>query len=124
MHEIKHDGFRLIAWRDGAGVRLLTRRGNDWTDRFPLIVAAMSALKVKSALIDGEAVCCGINVFNGMEWQTHARGSFDPQRHLGAVTNLSTELNTFRSLVFQFQSRTRGGWPRWYAGLPASPRRR
>lgn len=66
MHEIKHDGFRLMAWRDGAGVRLLTRRGNDWTDRFPLIVAAMSALKVKSALIDGEAVCCdetGLAVF-------------------------------------------------------------
>ena len=30
MHEIKHDGFRLMAWRDGDGVRLLTRRGNDW----------------------------------------------------------------------------------------------
>jgi ATP-dependent DNA ligase len=33
MHEIKHDGHRLIVRRDGAGVRLLTRRGHDWTER-------------------------------------------------------------------------------------------
>jgi ATP-dependent DNA ligase len=34
LHEIKHDGFRLMARRDGAGVRLLTRNGHDWTHRF------------------------------------------------------------------------------------------
>src|SRR5262245_1985714 len=44
--------------RDPAGVRLLTRRGNDWTDRFPLIAAAAGALKVRSCLLDGEAVAC------------------------------------------------------------------
>jgi bifunctional non-homologous end joining protein LigD len=30
IHEIKHDGFRLMAWRDGERVRLFTRNGNDW----------------------------------------------------------------------------------------------
>ena len=35
IHEIKHDGFRLMARRDGAGVRLLTRNGHDWTPRYP-----------------------------------------------------------------------------------------
>jgi ATP-dependent DNA ligase len=35
VHEIKHDGFRLVARRDGAGVHLLTRNGHDWTDRYP-----------------------------------------------------------------------------------------
>ena len=59
VHEIKHDGFRLVVRRDPAGVRLLTRRGNDWTDRFPLIAAAAGALKVRSCLLDGEAVACG-----------------------------------------------------------------
>jgi bifunctional non-homologous end joining protein LigD len=59
VHEIKHDGFRLMARRDGAGVRLITRRGNDWTQRYPLIAAAVEALRVRSCLLDGEAVACG-----------------------------------------------------------------
>jgi bifunctional non-homologous end joining protein LigD len=35
VHQIKHDGYRLIARRDGAAVRLFTRRGFDWSDAFP-----------------------------------------------------------------------------------------
>jgi bifunctional non-homologous end joining protein LigD len=35
IHEIKLDGFRMLARRDGAGVRLLTRRGIDWTGPLP-----------------------------------------------------------------------------------------
>src|SRR5262249_4121903 len=59
VHEIKHDGFRMMVRRDPAGVRLLTRNGNDWTERYPLIAAAVGALTVRSCLIDGEAVACG-----------------------------------------------------------------
>src|SRR5262249_61929689 len=55
IHEIKHDGFRLMARRDAAGVRLLTRNGIDWADRYPLIAEAASALGVRSCLIHGEA---------------------------------------------------------------------
>jgi len=58
LHEIKHDGFRMMVRRDAAGVRLLTRNGIDWTTRFALIAEAAAALRVKSFLIDGEAVCC------------------------------------------------------------------
>ena len=58
IHEIKHDGFRLMARRDAAGVRLLTRNGIDWSGRFPLISEAAGGLKVRSCLIDGEAVAC------------------------------------------------------------------
>jgi bifunctional non-homologous end joining protein LigD len=67
IHEIKHDGYRLMARRDSVGIRLITRRGNDWTSRFPLIVEAVNHLKVRSCLIDGEAVCCderGLAVFS------------------------------------------------------------
>jgi bifunctional non-homologous end joining protein LigD len=67
IHEIKHDGYRLMARRDPVGIRLITRRGNDWTSRFPLIVEAVNQLKVRSCLIDGEAVCCdekGLAVFH------------------------------------------------------------
>jgi ATP-dependent DNA ligase len=58
IHEIKHDGFRMMVRRDAAGVRLLTRNGHDWADRYPLIAAAARALGVRSCLIDGEAVAC------------------------------------------------------------------
>jgi bifunctional non-homologous end joining protein LigD len=57
IHEIKHDGYRLMARRDPVGIRLLTRNGHDWAPRYPLIVEAVSGLKVRSCLIDGEAVC-------------------------------------------------------------------
>jgi ATP-dependent DNA ligase len=43
IHEIKHDGFRILARRDGAGVRLFTRNGHDFTPRFPLAAAAVAA---------------------------------------------------------------------------------
>jgi bifunctional non-homologous end joining protein LigD len=59
LHEIKHDGFRIIARKDGERVRLYSRPGNDLTDRFPLIVEALSRLRSRSCIIDGEAVCCG-----------------------------------------------------------------
>jgi bifunctional non-homologous end joining protein LigD len=80
IHEIKHDGFRLMAQRDGAGVRLFTRRGLDWTDRYPSIAAAVAALACRSCLIDGEVVICGEDgtpVFDrlryGRQPQTEAR---------------------------------------------------
>jgi ATP-dependent DNA ligase len=41
------------------GIRLITRRGNDWTTRYPLVVEAVNHLKVRFCLIHGEVVCCG-----------------------------------------------------------------
>ena len=56
LHEIKHDGFRIIARKDSKRVRLYDRLGNDLTQRFPLIVGAMAWLP--TCTIDGEAVAC------------------------------------------------------------------
>jgi bifunctional non-homologous end joining protein LigD len=56
LHEIKHDGYRLMARRDPVGIRLLTRNGNDWSARFPLVVEAVNHLKVRSCLVDGGGV--------------------------------------------------------------------
>jgi ATP-dependent DNA ligase len=56
IHEIKHDGFRVMARRDAAGVRLISRKGNGLTRRFPFIAMAVTALPVPSCLIDGEAI--------------------------------------------------------------------
>ena len=61
LHEIKHDGFRILARRDATGVRLITRAGNDFTDRFPFIATALKSLPVRSCVIDGEAIVCNEN---------------------------------------------------------------
>jgi len=58
LHEIKHDGFRVIAPKDGARVRLYSRPGNGLTRQFPLIVETMARLRSRSCIIDGEAVAC------------------------------------------------------------------
>jgi bifunctional non-homologous end joining protein LigD len=47
-----------MARRDGRCVRLLTRRGYDWTQRFRLIADAAAGLRCRSCLLDGEAVAC------------------------------------------------------------------
>jgi len=61
LHEIKHDGFRVVARKDGDRVRLYSRPGNSLTERFPLIVEALLGLHSRSCIIDGEAVCCDDN---------------------------------------------------------------
>jgi bifunctional non-homologous end joining protein LigD len=67
IHEIKHDGFRIMARRDAGGVRLITRNGNDFTARFPLAVEAVSRLPARSFLLDSEAIVTnerGLAVFD------------------------------------------------------------
>jgi bifunctional non-homologous end joining protein LigD len=61
LHEIKHDGFRILARKDAAGAQLITRAGNDFTDRFPFIAMALKSLPVRSCVIDGEAIVCDEN---------------------------------------------------------------
>ena len=61
LHELKHDGYRLIARRNSDRVRLFTRGGYDWTDRYPRIVGALDDMRVKSVTIDGEVVVCRPN---------------------------------------------------------------
>jgi len=74
IHEIKHDGFRIMARRDAAGVRLISRHGNDFTARFPLAAAAVASLPARSFLIDGEAIVTdakGLAVFDLIRRQRH-----------------------------------------------------
>jgi bifunctional non-homologous end joining protein LigD len=59
VHEIKHDGYRLIVRRDGPTVRLYTRSAHDCTARLPAIAAAAERIKAKSFTLDGEAVVLG-----------------------------------------------------------------
>jgi bifunctional non-homologous end joining protein LigD len=79
LHEIKHDGFRVIARKDGSRVRLYSRPGNDLTDRFRLIVEALVWLRAGSCIIDGEAVCCGddgMPSFDRIRYRRHDESVF------------------------------------------------
>jgi bifunctional non-homologous end joining protein LigD len=59
VHEIKHDGYRIMVRRDGPTVRLYSRNANDWTVRLAAIATAAERIKAKSFTIDGEAVVLG-----------------------------------------------------------------
>lgn len=56
IHEAKYDGYRLHVALEAGKARVLTRKGQDWTARFPSIASAVEALPVSAALLDGEAV--------------------------------------------------------------------
>jgi bifunctional non-homologous end joining protein LigD len=79
LHEIKHDGFRVVARKSGAQVRLYSRPGNDLTYRFPLIVESLARLRSRSCIIDGEAVACddnGVPSFNRIRYRRHDASVF------------------------------------------------
>jgi bifunctional non-homologous end joining protein LigD len=74
VHEIKHDGYRPQVRREGEAIRLFTRRGNDWSERYPAIAGAAAQLRARSFTLDGEAVVCGpdgVAVFDAL----HRRGT-------------------------------------------------
>jgi len=54
--EVKFDGYRIEAIKNGADVRLYSRRGNDFTKRFTKVAEAVSKINAKSAVLDGEVV--------------------------------------------------------------------
>ena len=56
IHEMKYDGYRILIAVGGGEARAYTRSGLDWSGRFPSVLSEARKLKVRSALIDGEAV--------------------------------------------------------------------
>jgi len=74
IHEIKHDGYRLTVHREGKRVRLFTRNGHDWSDRYPLIAEAAHRIRIGSFVLDGEAVLLGVDGrsdFDGLHGRQH-----------------------------------------------------
>ena len=61
LHEIKHDGFRVIARKNAAQVKLYSRPGNDLTYRFPLIVETLVRLRLSSCIIDSAGRLCEVS---------------------------------------------------------------
>ena len=54
VYEIKFDGYRTMAWLDGGDVKLASRKGLDWTAKYPEIADALSRVRAKNAIFDGE----------------------------------------------------------------------
>jgi bifunctional non-homologous end joining protein LigD len=59
LHELKYDGYRLLCMIEDGKPRLLTRRGIDWTYRFPHVASAARRLPIKDGIVDGEVVAIG-----------------------------------------------------------------
>jgi DNA ligase D-like protein (predicted ligase) len=58
LHELKLDGYRMHARLDEGRAQILTRRGNDWTDKYPVIAKSIAGLPAQNAYLDGEL--CGV----------------------------------------------------------------
>jgi ATP-dependent DNA ligase len=81
LHEIKYDGYRIRVERERDRVRLFSRNGYDWTDRYPWIVEAALKNRIKQFVIDGEAVVFGIDGipnFNALHSRKHRGRSSTP----------------------------------------------
>lgn len=69
-HEVKFDGYRMLAFIEPTGVRLISRNGKDWTARFPTVADAVSGLGWQGGIIDGEIIALdarGISNFQSLQ---------------------------------------------------------
>jgi bifunctional non-homologous end joining protein LigD len=90
-HEIKLDGYRILARKDDGRVTLYTRRGNDWTLRMPRLAEALAMIPAGTAFLDGELVSLdarGVSDFHGLQ-DALARG---PVRNSGALIYYAFDL--------------------------------
>src|SRR6266851_5183953 len=68
VYEEKVDGWRVLAYKDAAGGRLVSRQGRNLTRRFPELAAAVSALEVPTLLLDGEIAVFDRQLLSRFEW--------------------------------------------------------
>ena len=87
LHEIKYDGYRIHARLDGGQVKLLTRTGLDWSNRYRRTIKALGKLRVKSAYSDGEL--CALNA-DGVPTFSRLQAAMDERKTDELVTSPST----------------------------------
>jgi bifunctional non-homologous end joining protein LigD len=109
VHEIKHDGYRLQVRRVDDQVRLFTRRGYDWSGRYPAIAVTATLLRARSFTLNGEAVVCrpdGVAIFDAL----HRRGTVT-EAMLYAFDLLELDGVDLRALPFSDRKkRLQGCW--------------
>jgi bifunctional non-homologous end joining protein LigD len=72
VFEEKVDGYRMVAYKDGAAVKLVSRQGIDHTSRYPDIVAALRALEIPTLILDGEVAVYDRHLVSRFEWLRHS----------------------------------------------------
>ena len=105
LHEIKYDGYRALIAASGEKVRLYTRNGLDWTDKFGSLMASIAALELPPCLIDGEVVALDGNgnpdfstLQNALK-RGHGEEDADHPLHLFAFDLLSLDGQDLKSLT-------------------------
>lgn len=81
LHEVKFDGYRIISEIKRGHIRLLTRRGHDWSNKLPTIKQALALIPVKNAILDGELVALdaqGISNFQLLQNSIGATNAKNP----------------------------------------------
>jgi ATP-dependent DNA ligase len=113
VHEIKHDGYRIIVRRDGPRVRLYSRNAYDWTARLAAIAAAAELIKANSFTIDGEAVVLGpdgLSRFEELSRREAARTAI-----LYAFDLIEHDGEDLRNLPVRLPRGSRKAAARWHA---------
>ncbi len=72
VYEEKVDGWRMLAYKDGAAVKLVSRNGRDHTKRFPTITAAIRAMSAPTLVLDGEVAVFDRTLISRFEWLRHS----------------------------------------------------
>jgi bifunctional non-homologous end joining protein LigD len=68
VYEEKYDGWRMLAYKHGADVKLVSRAGRDHTQRFPQVVAAIASLSPATLVLDGEVCIFDERLISRFEW--------------------------------------------------------
>ena len=102
VHEIKLDGYRILARIENGEVTLLTRNGKDWTERMPTLRAALGKLPAQSAIIDGELVALdqsGVSQFQSLQDSLHAENDAALVYYAFDLLHLNGEDTTGKPLI-------------------------
>jgi len=102
LHEIKFDGYRVIARIEDGKITLLTRRGHDWTKRFGEVVEALKKLPLRQAMIDGEIVVTndtGVSDFGKLQATLAGEAKYPLSFQAFDLLHLDGEDLTGRSLI-------------------------
>lgn len=125
VHELKFDGYRVIGVKRGASVRLLTRRSQDWSDRFPSVAEAIRQLPVGDAILDGEVVVPGKDGTSDFQALQNSLGAAGADQHVYYVFDLphcdhydltETPLVERKALLQQIVEAAPAGTPIRYSG--------
>jgi bifunctional non-homologous end joining protein LigD len=73
VYEEKYDGWRMLAYKDGDRVQLISRPGRDHTRRFPDLVAAIASLRPATLILDGEVCIFDRQLVSRFEWLRHGK---------------------------------------------------